>query len=115
MQKIFIYIITAFFLLSSVSLAIDKTSGKKVQHKKVDTLIKIESPEGVSPSGSDPGLNTNEKLGNRRDYNDFIDRNSNGIDDRAENKKKVEADKLKTDTQDQVKTKSKSTEKTKKR
>ena len=92
MHKILIYTIAFVFLMSSLAIAVDKKSDKKKERSKVDTLIKARDTRIQSPTGNQP-----------KDYNDFIDKNNNGIDDRAENQQKVSP--KKTDTS---KTKSKS-------
>lgn len=100
MRTILIYIFVSLFLFSSASFAIDKRTGKKVDHKKVDSVIKQDDNKKPQRKGSAPGTSVNR--GSQRDYNDFIDKNNNGIDDRAERKKKAPPAK-KIDKQEQKK------------
>jgi len=86
LHKLLIYIMALSFLICSVSFGIDKETDKKQERKKVDTLIKKPLTQG--PQGNKDQPRGSGSTGGR-DYNDFIDKNNNGIDDRAEYKKKV--------------------------
>lgn len=86
MRRISIYILVLMFLLFSMSFAIDKKSDKKQQRKKVDTLTNVQDSHAQDVQKDRP--NSSGSSGGR-DYNDFLDKNNNGIDDRSEGSKKV--------------------------
>ncbi len=78
MKKILIYIVSVVFLLTSASFAIDKTGSKKSVQKTSDKPTDIENKPIEKPSGQPT------EAGKHKDFNDFVDKNNNGIDDRAE-------------------------------
>jgi len=80
MRRLLIYTILIGFLLCSFSYAVDKTSPKKASPGIKDSTVKIEN----KATG-----NKQIKKDDRKDYNDFMDGNNNGIDDRVESRKKV--------------------------
>jgi len=86
-RTILIYVVVSLFLFSTISFAIEKRSGKKLDHKKVDSLIKRD--DNQKPQKKNPLRDSRVNRSDQRDYNDFIDRNNNGIDDRVERKKKA--------------------------
>lgn len=98
MRSILIVIVMLAFMFSSSALAVNKTGAKKLDRKKVDTLIKLKK-DNLRSSGT-----RQSATDRRKDYNDFIDKNNNGLDDRIESRKKKAAesrssDKKKTDKQ----------------
>jgi len=80
MKRILVYTFVLAFLISGVVMAtIDKTSSKK---------SKSESSEQKK---QDAKKEDTAKKKNQKNYNDFVDKNSNGIDDRVEARKKKPA------------------------
>ena len=86
LHKLLIYIMALSLLICSVPFGIDKETDKKQERKKADTLTKRPDTPGQQGNKNQPGGSGST---GGRDYNDFIDKNNNGIDDRAEYKKKV--------------------------
>ncbi|MEW5924596.1 MAG: hypothetical protein AB1746_11470 [Candidatus Zixiibacteriota bacterium] len=86
MRKILIYFLASVFLMFSMSFAIDKKSDKKQERTKVDTLSNTRGDKAQDVQKDHPG--TSGSTGGK-DYNDFVDRNNNGIDDRSEGGRKV--------------------------
>jgi len=106
MFKISAYILAFSLLFFAVSFAIDKDEDKKQERKKVDTLMK--APNKIERSSVEKKKPDTQKSTGDKDYNNFIDRNNNGIDDRAENKKVVspkKTDSSKTQTGQETQTK----------
>jgi len=92
-RLVIILCLLAFGLGTQVS-AIDRSKSKK------EDLKSVEEKEGLKPKdetkSQEKAKSTDRKQTSpSKDYNDFIDRNNNGIDDRAERPKRS----LKTDNQ----------------
>ncbi len=84
MNKTIIYILASLFLLTSCLFAIDKKpQSEKPGNKQSQDSLKTDRP--VAPDSSKTKIKPNDGA----DYNDFIDKNNNGIDDRVEKKKKA--------------------------
>lgn len=82
MKKSLIYIIAALFLWSSCAFAIDKTTSKKKNPDKPDTTNQpVDPPANKTDSNATAQQNQNAT---NKDYNDFVDGNNNGVDDRME-------------------------------
>lgn len=92
MRAILIIIVMLAFVFSSSALAVNKTGAKKLERKKADTLIKIKKDDLRSSSGT-----RQSATDRRKDYNDFIDKNNNGLDDRIESRKKKAAESRSSD------------------
>jgi len=76
MNRLLVYTITLFFLAATTVFAVEKKEKKQVNQQEVD------KKKVTKQAQSKPG------------YDDFVDRNNNGIDDRVESrKKKAGADK----------------------
>jgi ABC-type transporter MlaC component len=82
MRKILVVLVISAFAFSSSALAINKTGAKKLERDKADTLIKLDKDKRGTSSGS------KRSVDRPKDYNDFIDKNNNGLDDRIEYRKK---------------------------
>lgn len=82
MKKVLIYMVLIIFALSSASFAIDKTGSKKSVKKTTDQPTDIEN-KPIDESSKQPS-----ETGKKKDFNDFVDKNNNGIDDRAEKTKR---------------------------
>ncbi|UCE23999.1 MAG: hypothetical protein JSU74_11980 [Candidatus Zixiibacteriota bacterium] len=90
MRKITIYIFALLFLfsVSSPVLAVDKKDKKDTTDKVVDK--KVDQPKDQTQQPQPPKQTEPPK----KKYDDFQDKNNNGIDDRKENlkQKKTEGD-----------------------
>jgi hypothetical protein len=86
-NKIVIYIIIVLFLFGSLAFGIDKTESKK---KTADTSMSVKSQETTAREAKKAELPEDRKSqqNEQSDYNDFVDENNNGLDDRVEGKTK---------------------------
>ncbi len=84
LRKLLIILILAVFLFGSASFAIEKQQQKKQPIEKPKQEVK--SPDKKTPDIKADVNRNNEPTG--KDYDNFIDENKNGIDDRAEGKSK---------------------------
>jgi len=73
------YLILSLFLCGGTVMAIDKQEDKKVSPDKVEKKVEAQDKKELQSTSSST---------QSRDYNDFVDKNNNGIDDRAEKSKK---------------------------
>jgi hypothetical protein len=74
----------ALLVTVSAALAVEKKSGPKRLPKKVEDSASLKSGKSARKAAPEP--KKQEKAG-QKDFDDFIDRNNNGIDDRAEQPK----------------------------
>ena len=82
LNKIIALILTFSFLVSGIALAtIEKDQGKKNTNNSVQNITPGDSTNDTGLN-SDSGGNSNRPQG----YDDFVDKNNNGIDDRVEKK-----------------------------
>ena len=83
MYRIVIYLVMALLLSFTLAYSVDKTSTrKKASGNQISAdAKKVKTPKSTKVSDTRRSANT-------RDYNDFVDKNSNGIDDRLEAKRK---------------------------
>ena len=83
MYRIVIYLVLTLLLSFTLAYSIDKTSTRdKASGNQISAdEKKVKTPKSTKVSDSQRPANT-------RDYNDFVDKNSNGIDDRIEAKRK---------------------------
>jgi preprotein translocase subunit SecF len=96
MKNMLIYLFLCLFLFSAVAFGIDKKENKKITVKEADK----KTTQKLKTSSTDKSSGNNLDSRSTRDYNDFVDRNNNGIDDRVEKtKKKASADKKQLDQQ----------------
>lgn len=101
MKKSAIYILAGLFLMSlvagatSVDVATKQNSPSTIVKKKDKTQ---EDTTKETPKSPDPAPKTQPQ---QKKYDDFQDKNNNGIDDRKENLKTKDTDK--TDTKDKKK------------
>ena len=87
MRLILTAIVLLAFIFSSSALAVNKTGTKKLKKEKPDSVLKLKTDK-LQPSSGTKQSATDK----RKDYNDFIDKNNNGLDDRIESRKKKAAD-----------------------
>lgn len=87
MRNMLIYLILCLFLSSTASFGIDKREKKKITIKEADK----KTTQKLKTSPTDKSSDTKPKTGQTRDYNDFVDKNNNGIDDRVEKTKQKSA------------------------
>jgi len=83
MKKLIFYIFVVSLIFSGASFAVDKTSSKKTKKEPLKSEAKIQTDRSTGQIKPD----SNKTQDNPRDYNNFIDKNNNGIDDRVENKR----------------------------
>jgi hypothetical protein len=96
MKRVIIIIALGAFLVSgSAALAVEKKSGPKPSPKKVEDSAALKS--GKSARKASPEPRKQEQAG-QKDFDDFIDRNNNGIDDRVEQPKEKTAPEKPRDT-----------------
>ncbi len=84
MKRVLIFVFLMVFLLGSSVSAIEKKETRQATQKEVDKKH-ITKPGKGAQSGT---LKSHNQKQPKRDYNDFVDRNNNGIDDRIESRKK---------------------------
>ena len=84
MKRVLTFAFLLVFLLGTSTLAIEKKETKRATRKEIDKQNVTKSDRGAQ-SGS---LKIHNQAQPKRDYNDFVDRNNNGIDDRIESRKK---------------------------
>jgi preprotein translocase subunit SecG len=87
-MKRVIIILISVFMLNSLAFGIER---KKTEIGDSQAPVKIEkvtidTGKGESPQPNNPGAK--QKQAEKKKFDDFIDRDGNGIDDRAEAKKK---------------------------
>jgi len=85
MFRVILFLVLIFLLFGLNSYAIDKTSSKKAEVKTSDNPVTLEG-EKLAVPGDSTTTPSNQPTDNK-DYNDFVDTNNNGIDDRAETKR----------------------------
>lgn len=85
MKKVIIYICVVLLLGASCILAIDKKASKKATVKAVEITDSLKAVDGQRLTPPPRNMRDSSSV---KDYQDFIDRNNNGIDDRAEDRKK---------------------------
>ena len=117
MKKYLIWAVLMAFLASGAS-AIDKTKSKSEDLRSSEQKADIKLPDSEKPATT--GESDDSRRSATKDYNDFVDHNNNGIDDRAERRKKSTEEndtrqKKQTETQTQKKTDDSSKNKTKSR
>lgn len=78
MKRLFTYFILILFLFAAVASAVDKTFTKKSTRKTSDQPTNLDNKKIEDPTDK-KSVNKQQK-----DYNSFVDKNNNGIDDRAE-------------------------------
>nr|MBN2277726.1 hypothetical protein [candidate division Zixibacteria bacterium] len=103
MKKILINVLILSLVFSGIAFGVDKTSSKKVK-KNPDPKVMVENKDD-SQSTNQPSnrvINQQSLQENPRDYNDFVDKNNNGIDDRVESKRKTVPATDKTPPDDKV-------------
>ncbi len=100
MKRVIIIIaLGAFLVSSSAALAIEKKSGPKPSPKKAEDSASLKTGKSARKATPEP---KKQGLTGQKDFDEFIDRNNNGIDDRVEQpKEKTEPEKAK-DTTEQV-------------
>jgi hypothetical protein len=86
MKKLLTYTFLVIFLFGSSTLAIEKKDSKRVIQKEVEKQNVPKLKQDNQPGNLNSQNRNNPKV--KRDYNDFVDRNNNGIDDRIESRKK---------------------------
>ncbi len=84
MNRLLIFAFMLVFLLASTVLAVEKKETKRVTQKEVDKQEVSRSGQGTQSET----LRSHNQAQPKRDYNDFVDGNNNGIDDRIESQKK---------------------------
>jgi hypothetical protein len=75
----------ALMIGASCILAIDKKTSKKATVKAVEIADSLKAVDGQRLMPPPRNMPDSSSV---KDYQDFIDRNNNGIDDRAEDRKK---------------------------
>ena len=95
MKRILTYLIAALFLTVSAGTiqAVekkDKQESKKIEVKKTDSKKK---PPKKTSEKKKPIKSSNQKKLKNKKYDNFVDKNNNGIDDRKEKLKKVDKEK----------------------
>jgi len=96
MKKLLTYTFLVIFLFGSATLAIEKKDTKRVTQKEVEKRNVPKSKQDNQSGNLNSPSRNNPKV--ERDYNDFVDRNNNGIDDRIESRKrKAKAEKKQID------------------
>jgi hypothetical protein len=95
MKRMFIIFLAFVFLFGSCSsvLAIDKKKAKPLDPKETPEKIEPKSRPVSPPQKQAPPKQL--KPDNPKDFNDFVDKNNNGIDDRVERKRKSAREKEK--------------------
>ncbi|SYZ73550.1 exported hypothetical protein [Candidatus Zixiibacteriota bacterium] len=86
-KRIPIILITALLLCFSSGMAVEKKGGGKITPPP-DRELTI--PD--SNAGNQKNKEKKEKGSDKKEYDEFIDRNGNGIDDRAETKREETVD-----------------------
>jgi len=86
MKKYLIWVVLLAFLASG-AMAIDKTKSKSEDLQSSEKKADIKLPDREKPSSA--GQKDDSRKSAPRDYNDFVDHNNNGIDDRVERRKKA--------------------------
>ena len=84
MNRLLIFVLMLVFLAVSTALAVEKKETKRVTQKEIDKQEESRSGQGAQAET----LKSHNQTQPKRDYNDFVDRNNNGIDDRIESRKK---------------------------
>jgi hypothetical protein len=100
MLRFLTFVFLAIFLLGSSLAAIDKKKSGKPNRAKTEAKIKTDMKDTLK--SQDPARKVKPATADTKDYNSFIDKNNDGIDDRVEKKKKNVPPSLSIDKQKQT-------------